>query len=64
MEILWVIAAMIILLFIKGIYDKKKERERLIVRLRNNWGKLPEEEFSESKLKSLQFYYDIKRVKM
>lgn len=60
MEILWVIAIMMIGLFIKGLYDKKKERERLILRLRNNWGQLPKAEYSETKLNSLQYYYNNK----
>jgi len=58
MEILWIIAIMIVVLFIKGIYDKKKERERLIIKLRNGWGLISEEEYTESKLKSLQYYFE------
>ena len=57
MEILWVITIMMTGLFVKGLYDKKKDRERLILRLCNNWGQLPEEEYPESKLNSLQYYY-------
>ena len=57
MEILWVIGVMMLGLIIKGIYDKKKERERLVLRLRNNWGRLPEEEYSETKLASIEYYY-------
>lgn len=60
MEILWVIAVIMLGLFLKGIYDKKKEKEQMIYRLRNNWGKSPEEEYTESKLNSLQFYYENK----
>jgi len=57
MEFLWVIAVMLLGLFIKGIYDKKKEKERMISSLRNNWGKIPSAEYTESKLNSIQFYY-------
>lgn len=57
MEIFLVIAVMMLGLILKGIYDKKKERERLIFKLKENWGKLPEEEYSEAKLNSLQYYF-------
>ncbi len=61
MEILWVILAMMLLLFVKGIYDKKKNKERLIIKLRNGWGRISEEEYTEAKLNSLQYYYENKR---
>lgn len=57
MEIIWVILAMMVFLAVKGVYDKKKQRERLILSLSENWGKLPEEEYSEAKFESLQYYY-------
>ena len=57
MGFLWLFAALMIFLFFKGIYDKKKARERLVMRLLQQWGKLPEEEYSEEKFKSLQYYY-------
>jgi len=60
-EILWVIAVMILILAGKGLYNKKKERQRLILQLRENWGKRPVYDFSESKFKSLQFYYNNKQ---
>ena len=46
MEFLWIIAALMVFLILKGIYDKKKARERLVHRLRENWGKLSDEEYS------------------
>ena len=57
MEFLWVIAAMMVFLFIKGIYDKKKARERLVLKLQKDWGTLPEQEYSEAKFNSLQYFY-------
>jgi len=57
MEIFCVIAVIMLGLILKGIYDKKKERERLIFRLQENWGKLPGAEYSEAKLQSLQYYF-------
>ena len=58
MEFLWLIAVFMVFLIIKGFYDKKKAKERLIKRLSENWGKLPEEEYSEAKFRSLQYYYN------
>ena len=58
MEFLWLIAACMVFLFFKGIYDKKKAKERLAMRLLEEWGKYPEQEYSESKFKSLQYYYN------
>ncbi len=60
MEFLWIIAAMMVFFIIKGMFDKKKARERLVLSLKNNWGKLPEEEYSEAKFHSLQYYYNKK----
>lgn len=60
MEFLWVIAVVMITLIIKGIFDKKKVKEHLIARLRNNWGKLSDEEYTEAKLNSIQYYYQNK----
>lgn len=57
MEFLWIIAAIMIVLIGKGFYDKKKARERLVIRLRENWGKIPEEEYTDVKYNSLQYYY-------
>jgi len=60
MEILWVLAVMMAGLIIKGIFDKKKARERLIMQLRNSWGRLSEEEYTETKLTSIQYYFNHK----
>ena len=57
MEILWVIAAMMLFLIGKGFYDKKKAKERLVIRLKEEWGKLPDEEYTDAKFNSLQYYY-------
>lgn len=65
MEFLWIVAAMMLFLIGKGFYDKKKARERLNLQLKENWGTLSEEEYTEAKLNSLQYYYKNKfRKKM
>ncbi len=63
MEFLWIVVALMLFFIVKGIYDKKKEGERLIRNLRENWGNLSEEEYSEAKFKSLQYYYKNKYQK-
>jgi len=63
MEFFIILAALVLFLFIKGMYDKKKNRERLVARLREHWGKLPEDEISQEKYNSLQYYYTNKFVK-
>ncbi len=60
MEILWIIAAMMVFLACKGFYDRKKAGERLVFRLQQGFGQLPEEEYTEEKFKSLQYYYKYK----
>ncbi len=60
MEFLWILAAMMAFFIIKGIFDKKKARESLVLSLKKNWGRLPEEEYSEAKFHSLQYYYNKK----
>ena len=57
MEFLWVIAVFMVFLGLKGYYDKKKEKERLLVKLQEQWGCIPEESYSENKMESLQYYY-------
>ncbi len=57
MEFLWVVAALMAFLIVKGFYDKKKQRERLVARLKDDWGRLPEEEYTEAKFESLKYYY-------
>ena len=57
MEIVWIILALMLFLSVKGIYDNKKKLERLVLRLREQWGVFPKEEYTEVKFHSLQYYY-------
>lgn len=58
MEIVYVVIGLMILLIIKGIYDEKRNKRILMHQLREEWGKVPEEEYSESKMQSLRGYYN------
>ncbi len=49
--------AIILLLFIRGIYLEKDREKRLLQRIRDAWGKIPEEEYTTEKLVSIAMYY-------
>ncbi len=57
MEYLVLTAAVVLLLAGKGFYDKKKYKERIRRVLRDDFGTVSEEEYTEEKLKSLQSYF-------
>ncbi len=51
-------AAVLLALLVKSIYDERKYTARLYQRMDREWGKVPTEEYSEDKYRSLQFYYN------
>lgn len=55
----YLVLAVVVIIFLggKGIYDKKKYKERIRRVLRDDFGTVSDEEYSEEKLKSLQSYY-------
>ena len=57
MEILFLIIIMMIVMIIKGMYDKQKAKKFLLHRLETGWGKIPKTEYNEIKYHSLQYYY-------
>lgn len=57
MEFIFITIAILIVFFIKGIYDRRNNRIKLINRLKREWGQLPEEEYTYQELKSLASYY-------
>lgn len=57
MEFLWIFAALMAFLVVKGFYDKKKAKERLIAKLKQEWGKLPSFEYTNEKYESVKYYY-------
>lgn len=60
MEILAIVAAGMLFLAIKGIYDGKKARLRLRKRLQTEWGTVPTEEYTQEKYRSIGYYYEKK----
>ena len=57
MEYLVLVVVVIIFLIGKGIYDKKKYKQRIRRMLSEEFGTVSDEEYSQEKLKSLQSYY-------
>lgn len=56
----YIIVAVLILVFftLKGIYDKKKTKERILQQLKKAWGAIPTETYLPEKFRSLQSYYE------
>ena len=52
-----IIAAVLLLLICKSIYDEKQYTKKLYRRMDREWGQVPKEEYTEDKYRSLQFYY-------
>lgn len=64
MEIILVGLLIIALFIIKGLFDKKKYYKKTLERLEKSWGKIPEEEYTLEKFKSLsKFYESMKDIK-
>jgi len=57
MEYLVLVVAAVLLLAGKGFYDKKKYKEKVRRILRDDFGTVSEEEYTEEKLKALQSYF-------
>ncbi|MDE7212621.1 MAG: hypothetical protein K2O03_14410, partial [Lachnospiraceae bacterium] len=53
-----IIAIVLVALFIKSIYDEKNFTRKLYQKMEREWGQVPQEEYSEAKYHSLQYYYE------
>lgn len=62
MDLSYKIAAVVIIivlfLIIKGIYDEKKYKQRLYLRLKNSWGKLSRQEYPQQLMDAVKYYYN------
>ncbi len=61
MEILWFIAAGVVLLFIQYRVNQKRRQALRIERIRESWGQVPEEEYEDGDLKRIARYYEMFR---
>ncbi|SHO46030.1 MutS-related protein [Anaerocolumna xylanovorans] len=57
MEIALGILAIVAVFVVKGVYDKRVWYRNLKQKLLNDWGKVPEEEYTTEKFQSLSAYY-------
>lgn len=58
MEVLYVILGLIVVFTIKGVYDKKADKRKLLYKINNSFGQVPDKTYSEDKKKSLAYYYN------
>lgn len=56
-EYIIIIFILLIVLIIKSHIDQKNNEKRIIQKLKDDWGKLPEEEFTQEKFNSITHYY-------
>ena len=57
MEIIYVSIAIVIIAVIKIIYDNREYERSLERQMKENWGKIPEQTYTEEKFKSLEMYF-------
>ncbi len=48
---------LVLLLIVKGIYDERKYKQRLFLRLKNTWGSPSRDEYSHELFESIKYYY-------
>lgn len=58
MEIIYFIITIIVVLFIKSIYDRKRYRYMIVQTLKAGWGKPSTDEYTSEQLKSIATYYE------
>lgn len=58
MEYIYILLAIVAILVIKSFYDAKNKRELLRYLVEQEWGKVPTEEYSDTKFAAIKAYYD------
>ncbi len=53
-----VVIIIILFLVIKGIYDEKRYKQRLYLRLKNSWGNLSRQEYPQQLMDAVKYYYN------
>lgn len=61
MEIVFLIGIGFVFLVIKMFYDEKQQKEKLRIKLSNQFGKVPTLEYTAEKFESIKKYYESKR---
>lgn len=57
MEFIYITGALIITFIIKSIYDSKNNKEKVIAKLKKQWGEIPEQEYTSDNMISISSYY-------
>lgn len=57
MEYIIIIFGFLILLIVKGIYDKRNQKLKLIQKIENEWGKKPNRQYNLEELNTISSYY-------
>lgn len=58
MELFLVIVAILVILGVKGWFDRKNDRLKLITKLKDSYGKIPDKEYTLPKLESIPYYFE------
>ena len=53
-----VVIIIILFLVIKGIYDEKRYKQRLYLRLKNSWGNPSRQEYPQQLMDAVKYYYN------
>lgn len=53
-----VVVIIILFLVIKGIYDGKRYKQRLYLRLKNSWGSPSRQEYTQQLMDAIEYYYN------
>ena len=57
MEVALIVLAVVIVLFVKGIYDRKKYIKKLLARVDYAYGKIPQKTLSAEKSEAIKYYF-------
>lgn len=60
MEVCIIIAAVLVIFFVKGIIDKDSYAKKLQKKITKSYGEVPDKTYTEEKKKSLKYYFDKK----
>ncbi len=61
MEILFFILIVVLIIFIYGIYNEKRNYKYLVSRLKKQWGNVPDNEYTQEKFETLKSFYNSKK---
>lgn len=61
MKYVGIIVLLLAILIIKSIYNDKEKKRKLLIKLKNDWANVPDEEYTSEKLKSITKFYQSKK---